>query len=152
MASIEEEIKQRTFRNLRHKSLVNIIFTGNWVTALHSRFLKEFGISEQQFNILRILRGQHPKPASIVLLKERMLDKMSDVSRLVERLRTVGLLERTPNATDRRAVDVRITEQGLALLHAIDQRSEEVDAMIHTLSDEELLQLNHLLDKIRSQP
>lgn len=150
MPPLQEEIQQTIFRNERHKAVINVIYTGNWLTSQHSHFLKEYDISEQQFNILRILRGQSKKPASITLLKERMLDKMSDVSRLVERLRISGLVERSTCEHDRRAVEVVITKAGLDLLKAIDKRVCEVDALVESLTDDELRFLNYLLDKIRS--
>ncbi len=105
----------------------------------------------QQFNILRILRGQHPKSASINTLKERMLDKMSDVSRLVERLRKADLVERKSCEADRRAVDVKITQKGLELLKEIDDKLHILEATLKdTLSDKEVSQLNKLLDKVLS--
>ncbi|MCS6808257.1 MAG: winged helix DNA-binding protein [Bacteroidota bacterium] len=149
MPRIEQEIMQRQFRNERHKAIVNIVYTGHWLTARHSKFLKQFHLTEQQFNILRILQGQYPKPASITLLRERMLDKMSDVSRLVERLRKLDFVERRTSRLDRRAVEVSITEKGLEVLSAIEQHVTEVDAMTHNLSMEELEHLNFLLDKLR---
>jgi MarR family transcriptional regulator, multiple gene regulator MgrA len=103
----------------------------------------------QQYNILRILRGQHPKGTNINMLKERMLDRMSDVSRLVERLRKAGLVERKSSEVDRRAVDVKITDKGLALLQEIDLELPDLeDSLKLSLSEDEALQLNHLLDKI----
>ncbi len=102
----------------------------------------------QQYNILRILRGQHPKAATINLLKERMLDKMSDVSRLVERLRKADLVERKNCELDRRAVDVKITPKGLQLLKTIDEEIVELDSCMKSLSEKEIIQLNKLLDKM----
>jgi DNA-binding MarR family transcriptional regulator len=150
MPPLQEEIKQSKFRNERHKAIVNVIYTGNWLTNQHSQFLKDYDLSEQQFNILRILRGQGAKPASISLLKERMLDKMSDVSRLVERLRVSGFVERSICPHDRRAVEVVITKKGLRILDTIDKHIEEVDAFVGALPDDELRFLNYLLDKLRS--
>jgi MarR family transcriptional regulator, multiple gene regulator MgrA len=150
MPPLHEEIRQSTFRNERHKAVINVVYTGNWLTTEHTKFLKDFDLSEQQFNILRILRGQGQKPASITLLKERMLDKMSDVSRLVERLRSIGLVERSVCPHDRRAVEVVITLRGLALLTTIDEHIETVDAFASQLTDEELRFLNYLLDKLRT--
>lgn len=149
MPSIEQEIMQTKFRNERHKAIINVVYTGNWLTAQHTKFLKKFDLTEQQFNILRILRGQRPKPSSINLLRERMLDKMSDVSRLVERLRKQGLVERKISAKDRRAVEVVITKEGLLVLTKIDRKAHEIDATAATLTDEELQILNSLLDKLR---
>src|ERR1041384_1552210 len=120
MSNIEKLIAQKTFSSEYNKGLISLIFVGNWVVSRHQQFFKRFDITMQQFNILRILRGQHPKAASINMLKERMLDKMSDVSRLVERLRKAELIERKSCEVDRRAVDVKITDKGLLLLKEID--------------------------------
>lgn len=150
MPPLHEEIRQSKFRNERHKAIVNVIYTGNWLTNQHSHFLKNYDLSEQQFNILRILRGQGKNPASITLLKERMLDKMSDVSRLVERLRAGGLVDRSVCPHDRRAVEVVITQQGLAVLDSIDEDIDKVDSLVSSLTAEELHFLNYLLDKLRT--
>ena len=111
--------------------------------------LKEYGISIQQYNLMRILRGQYPQPATVNLLKERMLDKMSNASRLVERLRQNGLVERAINADDRRACDVVINDKGLALLAELDGVEQEWTDLISHLSDQEVESLNVLLDKLR---
>lgn len=150
MPPIEEEIQQKTFQNEQQKAVINLMFTANWVHYKLSGMLREYGLSEQQFNILRILRGQGKKPVSIALLKERMLDKMSDVSRLVERLRSTGLLVRTTCPHDRRAVEIMITEEGLHLMAEVDKRQNEIDSCLQNLSEQELQFLNYLLDKIRS--
>ncbi|HSH66062.1 MAG TPA: MarR family transcriptional regulator, partial [Bacteroidia bacterium] len=117
---LEKEIFQDNFKSNKHKAILNIFYTYNWLYEKHVRELKPYDLTVQQFNILRILRGQYPKPASIKLLKQRMLDKMSDVSRLVEKLRIKGLVERTTCSNDRRNVDVKITEKGLELLSKFD--------------------------------
>src|SRR5690606_17571768 len=113
---LEDEIKQDKFHSQYHKLMINLLFTGNWVYYHNKKFLKRYGISPEQFNVLRILRGQYPKPSSINLLNERMLDRMSNVSRLVEKLRIKNLLKRSECPKDRRQVDILITEEGLALL------------------------------------
>lgn len=140
---------QTTFRNEEQKAIINVVYTGNWLTDRHTKFLKDFDLSEQQFNILRILRGQRPKTASVNLLRERMLDKMSDVSRLVERLRKNGLVEREICPHDRRSVEIVITERGLAVLAEVDKHTRKMDKVAKTLSKEELRTLNALLDKLR---
>jgi MarR family multiple gene transcriptional regulator MgrA len=127
---------------------LNIIYTSNWFTSQHSAKLKPHGITQQQYNILRILRGQHPNPASIKLLKERMMDKMSDASRLVEKLRLKGLLERKICKADRRNVDVVITPKGLDLLTSLDHLDDNFKDII-ALNKDEVHQLNELLDKLR---
>lgn len=150
MPTIEEEIKQPHFRNEYHRLMVNLLYTTNLLTASQAQVFKEYDITQQQFNVLRILRGQHPHPASVSLLKERMLDKMSDVSRIVERLRQAGYVERNPCSQDRRSVDVCITAKGLTLLQVLDALDPEFDAgLSKNLTAEEAAQLNDLLNKLR---
>jgi len=146
---LEEEIVQNKFRNEYHKAVVNIIYTFNWITEKQTKQLKPYDITLQQFNILRILRGQHPKPATVKLIKERMLDKMSDVSRLVEKLRVKELVNRHICSHDRRNVDVFITEKGLELLSEIDPKEKEIEEFMSNLNEKEIEQLNFYLDKLR---
>jgi DNA-binding MarR family transcriptional regulator len=146
---LEDEIKQKEFKNEYAKSVVNIIYTFNWVDSHTRDFLKKFDITTQQFNILRILRGQQPNPATINLLKERMLDKMCDASRMVERLKSKNLVERQVCEKDRRAVDIIITKKGLELLSKIDKEMPDQEKLMQNLSPAEIKQLNNLLDKLR---
>ncbi|NSL90281.1 MarR family winged helix-turn-helix transcriptional regulator [Chitinophaga solisilvae] len=148
MSNLEKLITQKNFENDYQRGLVSLIFVGNWITSRHQQFFKRYDITMQQYNILRILRGQHPKAASINVLKERMLDKMSDVSRLVERLRKAELIERRSCELDRRAVDVRITAKGLELLSVIDQDISQMNDAFKSLNEKDLSQLNKLLDKM----
>lgn len=147
---LEEEIKQSKFKNEYHKLGVNIIYTANWLTHHHSRHCKEFEISPEQFNILRILRGQYPNPATVNLLIERMLNKMSNASRLVEKLRKKGLVERKISKEDRRACEVVITEKGLDLLKEMDSTEKEMIKIMSHLSEAEVKNVNKILDKIRN--
>ena len=146
---LEDEIKQKSFRNEYHKLAVNILYTHGWLLEFNNKILQKFNLTAQQYNELRILRGQHPNTASVNLLKERMLDKMSDVSRLVERLRVKGLLERTICEIDRRRADVKISDKGLELLRDIDKLNTEFDKLFSNLSPKETDQINNLLDKLR---
>jgi len=146
---LEDEILQKHFRNEYHKAIVNVIFSYNWLVDYQVKLFKPYGITMQQYNILRILRGQYPKPATIKLIKERMLDKMSDASRIVEKLRLKRLVDRNICPNDRRNVDVYITEKGLNLLSQLDKHDREVDAKLCSLNKEEIMQLNRLLDKLR---
>ncbi|MBX2927361.1 MAG: MarR family transcriptional regulator [Saprospiraceae bacterium] len=147
---IEDEIQQKQFNNEFQKAHINIVFTAAWLNHRSSKILKPMGISTQQFNILRILRGMHPQPAGIKLLTERMIDKMSNASRLVEKLLQKGLVVRTECGNDRRRVDVKITHQGLDLLQrasiAIEERFHND---VQSISVAEAAQLNDLLDKLR---
>lgn len=146
---LEDEIKQENFRNEFHKLAVNIIFTHSWLMNKINEILSGFDLTPQQFNLLRILRGQYPSPASISLLKERMLDKMSDASRLVDRLIQKGFVERKICKQDRRKVDVIITKEGLQVLKKIDEMEDEFDGFLKNLNDKEAKILNDLLDKLR---
>ena len=148
--SIENDIKQTAFRTPYHRLLVNIMYTSNWVGDGQMRMLKPYGITLQQYNVLRILRGQYPNPVKVNDIMERMLDKMSNASRLVDKLLAKNLAERTECPSDRRAVDVVITEQGLALLKTLDDgQAQWEDGLQKRLSEAEATQLSELLDKLR---
>ena len=146
---LEDEIKQKKFKNEFHKLAVNLIFTHGWLLDHQAKFFKKFGITGAQYNILRILRGQHPNPASINLLKERMLDKMSDASRLVERLKQKGLVEREVCTEDRRRVEVVINDKGLNLLKEMDKIEDRFEQIFKGIGNSEAKSLNDLLDRLR---
>lgn len=146
---IGKEIKQSKFKNEYQKMLINILFTSGWLSAKHTCHMKPYGISTQQFNILRILRGQHPKPATVNLLIDRMLDKNSNASRLVEKLRVKKLVERAVCPDDRRAVNVIITQKGLDLLEELDKLDGGMIKELKNLSEKEAATLSQLLDKLR---
>ena len=146
---LEDEIIQSKFKNEYQKLAVNIFYTHGWLVSKHSKILKKFGVTTSQYNILRILRGQHPNSAPISLLKERMLDKMSDASRLVERLRNKGLLSRKICKEDRRRVNVLITKKGLGLLSKMDEYEKESELFLSSITKLEAKELNKLLDKVR---
>ena len=148
---ISEEIKQvKPFRNENQKASVNLIFTGKWLFNLHNEFFKAYGLSVQQYNILKILNGQYPKSATVKTIRERMLDKMSDASRIVENLRKKEFITRELKADNRREVDVLITQKGIDLLKIIEEKdSKTLDGFLSKLSQNEKEQLNALLDKLR---
>ncbi|MEM7107111.1 MAG: MarR family transcriptional regulator [Bacteroidota bacterium] len=147
--SLEEEIKQKEFDSEHQKALINLIYTSNHITGHMNEFFKVYDITRQQYNVLRILRGQHPKPASVNLIKERMLDKMSDASRIVKRLLDKKLIERNISYDDRRSVEITISEKGLNLLENTDEHVQEFAHVFSNLSVDEAQQLNLLLDKLR---
>lgn len=149
MASLEEEIKQSKFQDEYQKVVLNLLFTGNWLSAIHKKFFDKYDLSMEQYNVLRILRGQHPLPCSIQTINERMLDKMSNVSRLVEKLRIKALIKRTTAKNDRRQVDVSISEKGLVLLNNIDSDIKNLQERFKILTEAEAKSLNLLLDKMR---
>jgi DNA-binding MarR family transcriptional regulator len=146
---LEKEIQQSKFHSDVQKMIVNLLYTASWVSHQHSELLKPYGLTIQQYNVLRILRGQHPYPATVHLIQERMLDKMSNASRLVEKLRQKGYVERRQCPNDRRAVDILITPQGLALLEKLDVAMKTWEANFTTLDTSEIKTLNQLLDKLR---
>ena len=147
---IDKEIKQSKFANDFQRLMVNILFTGNWINGMSAKGLKPYGLSGQQYNVLRILRGQHPNSISVNDIMSRMLDKMSNASRLVEKLRQKELLERTTCEHDRRQVDVRITDKGLALLKEIDDEGmNQLDYIRDNITEEEARLVSDLLDKLR---
>ncbi|HLI92890.1 MAG TPA: MarR family transcriptional regulator, partial [Puia sp.] len=147
--ALENEINQRKFRTEYQKARINIIYTYNWLSERINSIFKDWDITPQQFNILRILRGEG-KPLSTLQIRQRMLDKMSDTSRIVDRLLKKGLVRKTPNDEDRRLVDVVITPKGRKLLEKIDPFEENADKMMMSLTEEETKTLNHLLDMLRN--
>ena len=147
---LEDEIQQSKFKNQYQKLVVNLIYSAGWMSGKNLQLMKEFDLSMQQFNILRILRGRHPEPASVKLLTERMLDKMSNASRLVEKLKQKGLVERTACPTDRRQVDIEITNKGIDVVNKASKILEaNNDDLLSTLTEAEAKQINDLLDKMR---
>lgn len=147
---IEEDIKQsKKFENVYEKLVVNVMFTNGWVIDQQSRLFKPYDLTNPQYNVLRILRGQHPEACTVNTIIDRMLDRMSNASRIVDRLETKGLVERTTCKTDRRAKDVLITQKGLATLLEVDNALNLWMKRLESLSEEEAEQMNICLDKLR---
>jgi DNA-binding MarR family transcriptional regulator len=147
--ALEDELKGR-FRNDYHKGVINLTYTTKQLSYEFLQSLKNHGLTEQQYNVLRILRGFRSEgPLSIGFIKERMLDKDSDVSRLVDRLFDKGLLTRKENSDDRRQKSLEITDKGLALLDSMFDCEKKADTLLNNLSSQEVQELNRLLDKIR---
>jgi DNA-binding MarR family transcriptional regulator len=147
--SIEDDILQSKFRNEYQKGVINLIYTYNWMSEKMKLFFDRENITAQQFNILRILRGAG-KPISTLQIRQRMLEKMSDTSRIVDRLVIKGLVKKNTCSNDKRLVDVLITDKGKKLLEKIDQYENDMDAIFGSLSETEVKALNNLLDKIRT--
>ena len=147
---IEDEINQEKFLSQNHKTLVNLIYTHSFLINEMAGFFKGRDITRQQFNVLRILRGQHPKSTNLNLIKDRMMDKMSDASRIVERLRLKKLVTRRQSRSDRREVEIVISKKGLDLLEKMDEEIKEIYKLFDSLSSDELQTLNQLLDKFRN--
>ncbi len=147
---IDQDINQTKFRNEHQKAAINILYTYGWLMEKTKEVFALEDITPQQFNILRILRGSFPQPLSTLQIRERMLDKMSNTSRIVDRLITKGLVKKGTCKTDRRLVDITITDKGKKLLEKLDARQDELDGIIGNLSKQEALVLSELLDKIRN--
>jgi len=147
--SIETDIKQTKFRNAHHRMALNLLYTTNWLSNSQACLLKSYDLTPQQYNVLRIVRGQHPNPVRVNDIIERMLDKMSNASRLVDKLLLKGLVKRTECPHDRRAVDVVITEAGLDILSDLDKMQESWENQLKRLSEQEADLLSELLDKLR---
>ena len=145
---IENDINQRKFKSEYQKSVINIIYTYNWLREKLQEIFDREDLTMQQFNILRILRG-NAGPLSTLQIRERMLDKMSDTSRIVDRLILKGVVKKVTSKTDKRLVDVSITDKGKKLLAKLDEHQDEMDGVLSNLSDSEAKTLNKLLDKIR---
>lgn len=145
---LEKDINQINFRNEYQKAAINLIYTYNWMHERMKGIFEKQDITSQQFNILRILRGAG-KPISTLQIRQRMLDKMSDTSRIVDRLVVKELVQKNTCVNDKRLVDVSITEAGKKLLEKMDAHNAQMDAIFNNLSAEEANNLNVLFDKIR---
>lgn len=151
MFSLNEEIKQSQFANSRHELSVNILHTASWYKNIHSAFFKPYGLTPNQFNVLRILRGQQPHACTLQTVSERMVDKNSNTGRIIDRLLEKRLVHRCENASDRRQVDLIINELGLDLLASIDENLHVVSSVMDNLNDEEVNTLNNLLNKLKNK-
>lgn len=147
---LEQAIKQHQFNSTGQRLGLNLIYTFNWIKQQQKEYFEQYNITQQQYNVLRILRGNHPKAYSTSDIRDRMIDKMSDASRIVERLLKKGLVVRTKNKIDKRLVDVKISESGLQLLSSMDRTIESnLQEPFKNLSKEEQQTLDQLLDKMR---
>ena len=146
---IDDEIQSTKFEDNYHKAVINVFYTDSWLSNVIRPYFEKHNLTNQQFNILRILRGQYPQPATVNLLKERMIDKMSDASRIVDRLVQKQLVTRCTNNKDRRAVDIRISDTGMAILEKMDVEFKAKDFLKKNLTEEEAGVLSNLLDKLR---
>ncbi|MGX1754040.1 MarR family winged helix-turn-helix transcriptional regulator [Sphingobacterium sp. NPDC055346] len=149
MPKIEELVKVKQFASPWHRATINIIYTNNWLNVMLEKRANAKQITLQQFNVLRVLRGQYPNPVTNNLLKERLLTKTPDISRLVDRIVSKGLVSREKNSVDKRAVDLLITDKGLELLEEIETDMMLDDVLPENISAEDCFKLSELLDKFR---
>lgn len=147
---ISEDLKQSNFQSESQKAIVNAIYTGNWIVQQQQELLKPFGLTIQQYNVLRILKGQQGNPMTVLAITERMLDKMSNASRLVDKLLEKKLVLRRECPQDRRAVDILILPAGLDLLKEVDQVQQDWGKNFEALGPKKLEEMNQLLDEFRT--
>ena len=149
--SLEDDLQQEKFTNEFNKAAVNILFTSSWLYNLNAARLKDFGVTPEQYNVLRILRGSHPNAMMLIDITCRMIDKSSNATRLVEKLRQKNLLKREICEDNRRQVDISITDKGLSLLKKIDSYESEWLATLKNITNSEAQELNRILDKLRDR-
>lgn len=147
---LEDEIQQKEFKDDYSKAIVNILFTQSYIVTKQNNLLKPYGLSPEQYNVLRILKGQNGNPITVSSIQDRMLNKMSNASRLVEKLKQKGLVRREECPADRRQVDIMITEKGIQLLNQLQEEILNQNNNLIHLNRQEVSQLNFLLDKLRS--
>lgn len=147
---LEKEIHQKNFKSPQQKLAINLIYTTNWLNYSYHQHFKQYKITVQQFNVLRILRGQHPHYSSLKLIKARMLDRVSDASRIVDKLVEKKYILRHQCPNDRRSVNLLISDKGLAVLKDLDVIDDTTKDLFKNLSHKDIDKLNHLLDRLRS--
>jgi len=146
---IEDEIQQKGFKDDYRRLLVNLLFTNNWLNQQMGPFFREFDLTLQQHNVLSILRGQHPAPVCFGDIQERMVDRNSNVTRLVNKLIEKGFVTRGICPDNRRMIEVRLTPSGLELLNHVDAKFPELFNRFHNLTPDEAVLVSNLLDKLR---
>lgn len=148
---LEDEIQQKSFKSPQQKLAVNLLYTTNWLNNHYDKFFKDSDLTTQQYNVLRILRGQFPNTCSLKCIKERMLDKMSDSSRILDKLVTKGYAIRNECPDDRRSVNILISDKGLKLLQELDFIDEATKDIFKNLPTSQIELLNKLLDNLRGK-
>lgn len=148
---LEKEIQQTTFRSERHKAVLNILFTASWLQCRQQRLFKQYALTPQQYNVLRILRGQKGKAITVNGIQERMLDRSSNASRLIDKLKEKNLVTRMECSTDRRQMDIQITPEGLDLLKRMDGQMDATEASFGIMTEADAAQLNRILDRMREE-
>ncbi len=148
--SIEKDIKQKKFNNPYNKLTVNVMFTTGWLLNKYAKILRPFNLTEQQYNVLKILRESYPKPVTVNFILEGMIDKMSNASRLVDKLVSKDLVKKVKSNYDLRSVDILLTEKGITLLDELTIVMNDYDNSVCGLNDSEISSLNTLLEKLRN--
>jgi DNA-binding MarR family transcriptional regulator len=147
---LEEELRTEKFKTEQQRAVLSILFTSSWIEVRTNECFKQYGISQEQYNVLRILKGQKGRPANLSTVQERMIHRMSNATRLVEKLKLKGYVNRVPCEDNRRKVEITITNKGIALLENIDPRLVKLETdLFRNFTEEEIRQIGSLLDKVR---
>jgi DNA-binding MarR family transcriptional regulator len=146
---IEDAIQQKEFKDPYNKLVVNFLYTHSYIVTVQNALFKPYDLSPEQYNVLRILCGQNGVPATVSSIQDRMLNKMSNASRLVEKLKQKGLVKREECPKDRRQVDVVITLNGLEILKELELKVDESNRSFVHLSTDDVQLMNELLEKMR---
>lgn len=148
--NIEQVIKQSSFSNSYHKAIINLNYTGNWLRDEQTKIFKQFDLLPQHYNVLRIIRGSMPKPIAPKNIKEVLVDKASDLTRIIDKLEKKGYVKRNLCPSNRRQMDISITEKGLQLIEDLNEPFENFTASIQkNFTEEQAEQLSNLLDQLR---
>ena len=146
---IEHELKQKSFPDNHQKAYVNLLFTYNWLNTILRKSFAGFGITSQQYNVLRILKGSHPDQMNANEIKSVMIDKSPDLTRLIDRLVEKGLVSRRVCPDNRRKVEIGITAMGIKTISEVEPSLNQAIQPVQNLTDREAANLSKLLDKIR---
>ena len=146
---LEDAIRTSNFKNERHKATLNIMYTTYWMRTQVSTCMKQYGITMEQFNVMRILKGRHPEKMCVKDIGSRMLEKSSNVPRIIDRLESKELVQRVTSAEDKRESLISLTEKGMEELNKASATLDEINTRIIGITDEEAHTLNSLLDKLR---
>ena len=147
---LQEAIKTEKFRNARHMAMLNILYTAYWLKTHNNAALKNYDLTSEQYNVLRILRGKHPEPMCVKDIGSRMLEKSSNVPRIIDRLVAKNFVERSNSQEDKRETIITVTDVGLKILEQSTKALDKVAEKIIGLDDAEALALNEQLEKFRT--
>jgi len=148
---LEQAIQSTRFKNEVHKAGLNILYTAWWLKTVMSKELKEFGLTHEQYNVLRILKGKHPELICVKDIACRMIEKNSNVPRIIDRLEIKKLVKRATSEADKRETVISLTQSGIAVLEASTQRINAIFDEVMVINEEEALSINHLLEKVREK-
>jgi len=149
VVKLENALLSTKFSNEAQKATLNILYTAWWLKSITSKELKDFDLTHEQYNVLRILKGKYPDQLCVKDIGRRMIEKSSNVPRIIDRLEIKKLVKRTVSESDKRETLITITKSGLSILESSTSKLSKVHASIQTLTEKEALQLNHLLEKLR---